>query len=91
MKRSKYLYKRHRFPPEIIQYANNRAELSHQSTRVRDRGMRRFKTALQAQPFLIVHAVVNNLFNLGRHLVSARRYRDSRQRAFASWKNAVAM
>ncbi len=34
--------------PESIhdtsQYANNRAELSHQPTRVRERGMRRFKS-----------------------------------------------
>lgn len=30
-------------------YANNRAELSHQPTRVRERGMGRFKSALQAQ------------------------------------------
>ena len=28
-----------------VQYANNRAELSHQPTRVRERGMRRFKSA----------------------------------------------
>jgi putative transposase len=31
------------------QYANNRAELSHQPTRVRERGMRRFKSIMQAQ------------------------------------------
>ena len=40
------------------QYANNRAELSHQPTRVRERGMRRFKSATQAQRFLNVHAAV---------------------------------
>ena len=61
--------------PETIhntaQYANNRAELSHQPTRVRERGMRRFKSTAQAQRFLTVHAAVYNLFNLGRHLVSA--------------------
>jgi putative transposase len=51
-------------------YANNRAELSHQPTRVRERGMRRFKSMLQAQRFVRVHAAVANLFNLGRHLVS---------------------
>jgi len=72
-------------------YANNRAELSHQPTRVRERGMRRFKSALQAQRFLGVHAAVYNLFNLGRHLVSARHYRESRQGAFASWEKAVAV
>ena len=61
--------------PEAIhdsqQYANNRAEQSHESTRVRERGMRRFKSTSQAQRFLSAHAAVYNLFNLGRHLVSA--------------------
>jgi putative transposase len=69
--------------PEAIhdasQYANNRAELSHQPTRVRERGMRRFKSPRQAQRFLGVHATVYNLFNLGRHLISAGHYRESRQ------------
>ena len=67
------------------QYANNRAELSHQPTRVRERVMRRFKSMRQAQRFLTVHAAVYNLFNLGRHLVSAKNYRFFRLRAFASW------
>jgi putative transposase len=83
--------------PEVIhdtsQYANNRAELSHQPTRIRERGMRRFKSILksirQAQRFLNAQAAVYNLFNLGRHLVSAKTYRFFRLRAFASWKNAV--
>jgi len=80
--------------PEAIldtsQYANNRAELSHQPTRVRERVMRRFKSMQQAQRFLTVHAAVYNLFNLGRHLVSAKNYRFLRLRAFASWNYAVA-
>jgi putative transposase len=76
---------------DTLHYANNRAELSHQPTRVRERGMRRFKSALQAQRFLGIHAAVYNLFNLGRHLVSARHYRESRQGAFASWEKAVAV
>jgi putative transposase len=80
--------------PEAIhdtsQYANNRAELSHQPTRVRERGMRRFKSRGQAQRFLAAHAAVYNLFNLGRHLTAARHYRVLRQRAFASWAHAVA-
>ena len=81
--------------PESIhdtsQYANNRAELSHQPTRVRERGMRRFKSMRQAQRFLGVHAAVYNLFNLGRHLVSAANYKLLRLRAFASWGKAVAI
>ena len=72
------------------QYANNRAELSHQPTRVRERGMRKFKSIDQAQRFLGIHSVVYNLFNLGRHLVSAKIYRLLRLRAFATWDHAVA-
>ena len=74
---------------DTSQYANNRAELSHQPTRVRERGMRRFKSIVQALRFLGVHSAVYNLFNLGRHLISASYYRLIRMRAFASWKNAV--
>ena len=65
------------------QYANNRAEQSHESTRVRERGMRRFKSVGQAQNFLNAHAAVQNLFNLGRHLVGADHYRGLRIGAFA--------
>jgi putative transposase len=45
--------------PDTSQYTNNRAELSHQLTRVRERGMRCFKSTQQAQRFLSVHAVVH--------------------------------
>ena len=87
--------KRHRFPPDIISYAvwlyhstkpyqNNRAEQSHESTGVRERGMRKFKSAGQAQRFLSTHAVVSNLFNVRRHLVSARHYRNLRVSALAA-------
>jgi putative transposase len=74
---------------DTSQYANNRAELSHQPTRVRERGMRRFKSVGQAQLFLGVHSAIHNLFNLGRHLISANHYRSLRKRAFASWKSSV--
>ncbi len=75
---------------DTSQYSNNRSELSHQSTRVRERGMRRFKSMNQAQGFLDTHASVYNLFNLGRHLVSASHYRFLRKSAFAEWSNVVA-
>ena len=75
---------------DTSQYANNRAELSHQPTRVRERGMRRFKSTRQAQRFLGAHAAVFNLFNLGRHLVSAEHYRILRRDAFNRWSEAVA-
>jgi putative transposase len=76
---------------DTSRYANNRAELSHQPTRVRERGMRRLKSSHQAQRFLNVHAAVYNLFNLGRHLISAKHYRLLRQSAFLSWRNAAAV
>ena len=72
------------------QYANNRAEQSHEVTRVRERGMRRFKSIAQAQKFLTAHAAVYNLFNMGRHLIRAQHYRDLRVSAFEEWSMAVA-
>ena len=80
--------------PETIhgtkQYENNRAEQSHEATRFRERGMRRFKSVRQAQRFVTAHAAVSNLFNLGRHLVRAEHYRDLRMSAFGEWSRAVA-
>jgi len=80
--------------PETIhsteQYENNRAERSHEATRVRERWMRKFKSVRQAQRFLGAHAAVANLFNLGRHLVRAQHYRDLRVSAFGEWSRVVA-
>jgi putative transposase len=80
--------------PETIhsteQYENNRAEQSHEATRVRERGVRRFKSVGQAQRFVTAHAAVSNLFNLGRHLVRAQHYRDLRVSAFSEWSRVVA-
>jgi putative transposase len=72
------------------QYENNRAEQSNEATRVRERGMRKFKSVRQARQFLIAHAAVSNLFNLGRHLVKAQHYRILRVSALADWERAVA-
>jgi putative transposase len=44
----------------------------------------------QAQRFLGVHAAVSNVFNLGRHKVDARYYRDLSISAFTEWCRAVA-
>ena len=43
---------------------NNRAEVSHQPVRRRERVMQRFKSPGSAQRFLSVHAAVYNTFNL---------------------------
>ena len=66
-------------------YANNRAEVSHQPTRQRERQMRRFKSPGQAQRFLSVHGLVRNLFHVGRHLLRAEHHRKLRGRSFLIW------
>ena len=64
---------------------NNRAENSHQPTRRRERQMKRFKSAGQAQRFLSAHDGINNLFQLRRHQVPATQYRAARSQAFQVW------
>jgi len=75
--------------PSVIhvteRYANNRAEVSHQPTRQRERQMRRFKSAAQAQRFLSVHGVILNLFRVGRHLLRPANHRILRERSFLVW------
>ena len=71
------------------QYANNRAEVSHQPTRQRERQMRRFKSAAQAQRFLSVHGPIQNLFRVGRHLLRAVHHRLLRTRAFDVWREVT--
>src|ERR1700761_8209990 len=64
---------------------NNRAENSHQPTRRRERQMKRFKSAGQAQRFLSAHAGINNLFHLRRDHLPAEQYRGARTQAFQIW------
>ncbi len=70
-------------------YENNRAEVSHQPTRHRERQMRRFKSAAHAQRFLSAHGVVQNLFRVGRHLLRAVHHRLLRTRAFGVWREVT--
>ncbi len=60
---------------------NNRAENSHQPTRRRERIMKRFKSAGQAQRFLSVHDQVANLFRRPATITAAA-HRASRTQAF---------
>ncbi len=76
-------------PHCTTQYANNRAEVSHQPTRQRERQMRRFKSPRHVQRFLSVHGPINNLFRIGRHLMQAVHYRLCRDQAFATWRDVT--
>ena len=71
------------------QYENNRAEVSHQPTRQRERQMRRFKSAAHAQRFLSVYGFVLNLFRVGRHLLRAAHYRWLRTRSLLVWREVT--
>ena len=50
-------------------YANNRVEVSQQPTRQQEYHMRGFSSAQEAQRFLTLHGLTQNLFRLGRHLM----------------------
>ena len=71
------------------QYRNNLAEVSHEPTRQRERQMRKFKAPGQAQRFLTVHGLVQNLFRVGRHLLQAHHHRELRDRAFIVWQEVT--
>ncbi len=76
---------------DTARYANNRAEASHQPTRQRERQMRGFKSAGQAQRFLSVHGVIQNYFRIGRHHLRAENYRRLRARSLKDWSAATAV
>ena len=64
---------------------NNRAENSHQPTRVREKVMRRFKSARHLQRFASVHDHVGNLFMYCRYNTNAQQKREARDQAFEAW------
>ena len=69
--------------------ANNRIESSHVPVRRRERKLQGFKSARSAQRFLSMHAATYNLFNTGRHLITARTHRRFRAEALSAWHFAA--
>src|SRR5829696_3069104 len=69
---------------------NNRAENSHQPTRRRERIMKRFKSAGQAQRFLSVHDQVGNLFRRSAN-TNAAAHRQSRGQVFKIWAEVTGL
>src|SRR5215212_8556070 len=63
---------------------NNRAETSHQPTRRRERQMKGFTSAGQAQRFLSAHDQIANLFRRPA-LTTASDHRRARAQAFRVW------
>ena len=68
---------------------NNRAELSHQPTRQRERQMRRFKSRSHTQRFLSAHGPINNAFRCQRNGLTAEQYRHVRTQAFSLWNEVT--
>ena len=71
-------------------YQNNRAENSHQPTRLRERVMRRFKSAGQAQRFLSAFGIITAHFQVG-HLYRAHGYREVMKSRFAVWQEVMCL
>ncbi len=69
-------------------YLNNRAEVSHQPTRRRERQMQRFKSARQAQRFLAAHDQINSLFHPAPRPRHRRPVSRHRARAFEAWPDS---
>src|SRR5258705_11970939 len=71
-------------------FQNNRAENSHQPTRLRERAMRRFKSTAHAQRFLSAFGIITSHFRVGRHLYRASAYQAIMKLRFAEWEMAIA-
>ncbi|HZE15151.1 MAG TPA: IS6 family transposase [Mycobacterium sp.] len=71
-------------------YLNNRAENSHQPTRIRERVMKRFASPGQAQRFLFAFSHIRQHFRPCRHLISAPQWRTEMTASFAVWDDVIA-
>ena len=60
-------------------------------TRQRERQMKQFKSASQAQRFLSAHDQINNLFHFRRDHVTAAEHRASRTQKFRVWAEICSM
>ena len=70
--------------------ANNRADVSHQPTRQRERQLRGVTSSAHAQCFLHGHGIIQNLFRVGRHRLRSVQHRMLRARAFTVWTAVTA-
>ncbi|HEY4385104.1 MAG TPA: IS6 family transposase [Ktedonobacteraceae bacterium] len=68
---------------------NNRAENSHQPTRLREKKMRRFKSAKQVQRFLSAFGLIVGHFQPRRHRLRAEEYRAILQDRFQTWNEVT--
>ncbi|MBD2054890.1 IS6 family transposase [Oculatella sp. FACHB-28] len=70
---------------------NNRAENSHQPTRVRERRMREFKSLGQTQRFLTAFEPIRDHFHPKQHQLTAQRYREQMRQRIRDWQEIVGL
>lgn len=70
---------------------NNRVEQAHEPTRLRERVMRRFKSAASAQRFLDAFGRVGNLLRPRRHRLTAAAYRATMRERAATWHEVAGL
>ncbi len=70
-------------------YLDNRAEVSQQPTRRRERQMQRFKSACHAQRFPYAQGRIHNHFQLCRYRLTADQDRTARDADIRIWREVV--
>ena len=64
---------------------NNRIEVAHEPTRLREKQMRKFKSPPHAQRFLSAFGVVRNYFKVGLYKLTAKERKEKIKDAFNMW------
>ena len=70
---------------------NNRVEQAHQPTRIRERVMRRVKSAASAQRFVDAFTRVCTRLRPRRHLLGAAEYRATMRARVATWREVAGL
>jgi putative transposase len=71
-------------------WLNNRAEISHQPFRRRERAMAKFRSVKSLLKFVSAHASTHNHLNQGRHLKPRDDFKKKRATALAEWRQLAA-
>jgi putative transposase len=64
---------------------NNRIEVAHEPTSLREKQMRKFKSPPHAQRFLSAFGVVRNYFKVGLYKLTAKERKEKIKDAFTMW------
>jgi len=75
---------------ECGRWHNNRAEISHQPFRRREKAMAKFRDIKTLQKFAAAHASIHNHFNHDRHLNRRDIFKQNRSAALAEWRQLAA-